>query len=103
MSMRFLSARAILAITAIVLLVTSEVLSPYYGASNLKINKQRLKNSHKGIDSVSSYCCHKNCNNCLWHVVSIMLSARANNYSSLLDVTSSGRFLIDLLESPSNS
>ena len=35
----------VLAVTAIVLLVTSEVLSPYYGAANLKINKKRLKNS----------------------------------------------------------
>jgi hypothetical protein len=35
----------VLAVTAIVLLVTSEILSPYYGAANLKINKKRLRNS----------------------------------------------------------
>jgi hypothetical protein len=35
----------LLAVTAIVLLVTSEILSPYYGAANLKINKKRLRNS----------------------------------------------------------
>jgi len=35
----------LLAITAIILLVTSEFLSPYYGKSNIKINKKRLKNA----------------------------------------------------------
>jgi hypothetical protein len=35
----------VLAVTAIVLLVTSEILSPYYGAANLKISKKRLRNS----------------------------------------------------------
>jgi hypothetical protein len=35
----------VLAATSIVLLVTSEILSPYYGAVNLKINEKRLKNS----------------------------------------------------------
>jgi hypothetical protein len=35
----------VLAVTAIVLLVTSEILSPYYGTANLKINKKRLRNS----------------------------------------------------------
>ena len=35
----------VLAATAIVLLFTSEILSPYYGAASLKINKKRLKNS----------------------------------------------------------
>jgi hypothetical protein len=35
----------VLAVTAIVLLVTSEILSPYYGAANLKINRKRLRNS----------------------------------------------------------
>jgi hypothetical protein len=33
------------ALTAIVLLITSELLSPYYGKVNLKINRKRLKNS----------------------------------------------------------
>jgi len=34
----------ILAITAIILLITSELLSPYYGKVNIPINKKRLKN-----------------------------------------------------------
>ncbi len=34
----------LLAVEAIVLLITSELLSPYYGAANLKINKKRLRN-----------------------------------------------------------
>ena len=34
-----------LAITAIVLLVTSEMLSPYYGKVNIHINKKKLKNA----------------------------------------------------------
>lgn len=33
-----------LAITAIILLVTSELISPYYGKTNLIINKKRLRN-----------------------------------------------------------
>jgi hypothetical protein len=33
-----------LAITAIILLVTSELISPYYGKTNLVINKKRLRN-----------------------------------------------------------
>lgn len=32
-----------LAITAIVLLITSELLSPYYGKTNIPIDKKRLK------------------------------------------------------------
>jgi hypothetical protein len=35
----------LLAIAAIVLLVTSELLSPYYGKTSLRINKKRLKNA----------------------------------------------------------
>jgi hypothetical protein len=35
----------LLAVESIVLLVTSELLSPYYGAANLKINKKRLRNT----------------------------------------------------------
>ena len=35
----------VLAVTAIVLLITSEILSPYYGSANLKISKRRLKNA----------------------------------------------------------
>ena len=34
-----------LAITAIILLVTSEMLSPYYGKVNIYINKKKLKNA----------------------------------------------------------
>ena len=35
----------LLAVESIVLLVTSELLSPYYGAANLQINKKRLRNT----------------------------------------------------------
>jgi hypothetical protein len=35
----------LLAITAIILLITSEMLSPYYGKTNIQINKTRLKNT----------------------------------------------------------
>jgi hypothetical protein len=34
-----------LAITAIFLLVTSELISPYYGKTSLLINKKRLRNA----------------------------------------------------------
>jgi hypothetical protein len=34
-----------LAITAIILLITSEMLSPYYGKVNIRINKKRLQNA----------------------------------------------------------
>jgi hypothetical protein len=33
-----------LAVIAIILLVTSEVISPYYGKTKIPINKQKLKN-----------------------------------------------------------
>lgn len=33
------------AITAIILLITSEMLSPHYGRVNIPINRQRLKNA----------------------------------------------------------
>jgi len=33
-----------LAVTAIILLITSELISPYYGRTNLIINKKRLRN-----------------------------------------------------------
>ena len=32
-----------LAVTAIILLTTSELISPYYGKTNLPINKKRLR------------------------------------------------------------
>ncbi|MDH7564238.1 MAG: hypothetical protein QHH24_05075 [Candidatus Bathyarchaeota archaeon] len=35
----------LLAVTAIILLVTSELLSPYYGGVNIQINKKRLKHA----------------------------------------------------------
>jgi hypothetical protein len=35
----------LLAVESIVLLVTSELISPYYGAANLKISKKRLRNA----------------------------------------------------------
>jgi len=35
----------LLAVTAIVLLITSELLSPYYGRANLKISRKKLKNT----------------------------------------------------------
>jgi hypothetical protein len=34
-----------LAVTAIILLVTSELISPYYGKSKIPINKQKLRNA----------------------------------------------------------
>ncbi|MFZ0965878.1 MAG: hypothetical protein WAN82_04560, partial [Candidatus Bathyarchaeia archaeon] len=33
-----------LAVTAIILLITSELISPYYGKTNIRINKKRLRN-----------------------------------------------------------
>jgi hypothetical protein len=41
-----------LAVTAIVLLVTSELLSPYYGKANILINKKRLKNAALTVSSL---------------------------------------------------
>ncbi|MGD0494769.1 MAG: hypothetical protein ABSB28_01860 [Candidatus Bathyarchaeia archaeon] len=35
----------LLAVAAIILLITSELLSPYYGTANLKISRKRLRNS----------------------------------------------------------
>jgi hypothetical protein len=34
-----------LAVTSIILLITAELISPYYGQTNLHINKKRLKNA----------------------------------------------------------
>jgi len=34
-----------LAVTAIILLITSELISPYYGKTNILINQKRLKNT----------------------------------------------------------
>jgi hypothetical protein len=33
-----------LAVTAIILLITAELISPYYGQTNLLVNKKKLKN-----------------------------------------------------------
>lgn len=33
-----------LAVTAIILLITSEMLSPYYGRTNIQISRKRLRN-----------------------------------------------------------
>jgi len=33
-----------LAVTAIILLITAELISPHYGQTNILINKKRLKN-----------------------------------------------------------
>ncbi len=35
----------LLAVTAIALLLTSELLSPYYGRTNLTINRKKLRNA----------------------------------------------------------
>lgn len=35
----------LLAITALILIVTSELLSPYYGKINLRLNRRRLRNA----------------------------------------------------------
>jgi hypothetical protein len=34
-----------LAVTTIILLITAELISPYYGQTNLLINKKKLKNA----------------------------------------------------------
>ena len=33
------------AVTAVILLITSELMSPYYGKINVKINRKRLRNA----------------------------------------------------------
>lgn len=40
----FLDVSLWLAFTAIILLITSELISPFYGKTNLLINKKRLRN-----------------------------------------------------------
>jgi len=39
-------------VTAIILLITSELISPYYGRMNLPINKRRLKNVSLGLGAL---------------------------------------------------
>jgi hypothetical protein len=41
-----------LAITAIILLITSELTSPYYGKTNLIVNKKRLKNTALAVSTL---------------------------------------------------
>ena len=38
-------ASLLLAVTSLILLVTSELLSPYYGKINIRINRKRLRNA----------------------------------------------------------
>jgi hypothetical protein len=42
----------LLAITAIILLVTSELISPYYGKTNLIVNKKRLRNTALAVSAL---------------------------------------------------
>jgi hypothetical protein len=41
-----------LAITAIILLITSELLSPYYGRINIGINRKRLRNAALAVSII---------------------------------------------------
>jgi len=41
-----------LAVTAAILLITSEMLSPYYGKINIYINKKRLKNAALAVSTL---------------------------------------------------
>jgi hypothetical protein len=41
-----------LAATAVVLLVTSELIAPYWGKANILINKKRLKNTALAVSIV---------------------------------------------------
>jgi hypothetical protein len=38
-----------LAITAVILLITSELLSPYYGKTEIRISKKKLRNVAFGV------------------------------------------------------
>jgi len=42
----------LLAITAIILLITSEMLSSYYGKINILINKKKLKNAAIAVSAL---------------------------------------------------
>ena len=44
-SLDFWDISLLLAITAIILLITSELVSPHYGKINILINKKKLKNT----------------------------------------------------------
>jgi hypothetical protein len=41
-----------LAITAIILLITSELISPYYGKTNLIVNKKKLRNTALAVSTL---------------------------------------------------
>jgi hypothetical protein len=41
----FLDISLLLAVTAMILLITSELLSPYFGVAHMKINRKNLKNA----------------------------------------------------------
>ena len=41
----YIDVSLLLAIGAIILLITAEFISPYYGQTNLTINKRKLKNA----------------------------------------------------------
>jgi hypothetical protein len=41
-----------LAITAIILLTTSELISPYFGKTNLLINKKKLRNTALAVSTL---------------------------------------------------
>ena len=41
-----------LAVTAIILMITAELTSPYYGQTNLTINKKKLKNAALGTGTL---------------------------------------------------
>jgi hypothetical protein len=42
----------VLAVTAIILMITAELISPYYGQTNLTINKKKLKNAALGTGTL---------------------------------------------------
>lgn len=42
----------VLAVTSIILMITAELISPYYGQTNLTINKKKLKNAALGTGTL---------------------------------------------------
>jgi hypothetical protein len=45
----FLDLSLWLAVTAIILLITSEMISPYYGKANIRLDRKRLRNLAFGV------------------------------------------------------
>ena len=45
----FLDLSLWLAVTAIILLITSEMISPYYGKTNIRLDRRRLRNLAFGV------------------------------------------------------